>query len=104
MEIENWSMIKYTNEELEGLTKELINIRDTAPSNLKGELVSTITIDGKKVDVNVDELTSVILRHTPIRLNLLNLYTIIHRVKLDQIPLYINTYPEVASWRLKIRK
>jgi hypothetical protein len=36
------------------------------------------------------------------RLRRLN--TVVHHVSLQQIPLYINSAPEIASWRLKIGK
>lgn len=105
MAIEDRKMIKYTDNELKALTDELIDI-DFETTDLRGNLVTHVTMDGNRVAVDVDDLTSVILRKTPksIPINLLKLYTVIHRIDLEQIPLYLNSFPEVVAWRLRIGK
>jgi hypothetical protein len=97
-------MKHYTTEEYNDQLKNLVN--DTAGLTWSTYHHLTITINRVVSSIHKPELTNLIFirdsrtrwaRHKA-------LYKILHCTPLKKIPLYINTIPEIAQWRMRIGK
>lgn len=103
-------MNQYTREELNYLIDSFINFMDPETAGLNGVPVTHITIRGISNLISCDLLVKIVLNDRSLHINtgLVNifkeLYLFIHYVDIDDVPMYMNTMPEVAKWRLQIGK
>lgn len=103
-------MIKYDKKDIDLLFNQFMSNSVTEGKGLKGNegACTYITIQGKKVAISCDTLIKIVFGNPTIRDSIdrevFNIYALIHVIPIEHVPLFLNIIPEVAKWRLEIRK
>lgn len=111
-------MILYDKGERDLLLNKLVTYIDTETGGLNDPHsipYTYVNIYGEKIQIAIDLLVSIVLynqamsseispglSYTGLGRHFRKLFDLIHIVPIRQVPLYINTIPDVAKWRLEI--
>lgn len=100
-------MKHYTSKEFEDLINYLEDNRSDGSWSLHVGL--SLKLNGFEISITKNDLMNVVF--SPKAKNIFTgslmikeIFNFIHVKPLRKIPLYINTYPELASWRMRIGK
>lgn len=104
-------MNEYTSEELNMLIDSIVGLNE---SNVRFSLDKNPTVDviirGKITALSCDLLIKIVLNNPTLyfenQYNIFckEMYAFIYYIPLEEVPLYIQTMPKIAKWRLKIGK
>lgn len=98
----NAAVVSYTE-------AELLNLKNLLTRQLTGYpsyVCVKVTRRDKQIEISEDTFDNILYRRPFINIDeaVIEVVKIVHFTVLDEVPMHINDYPEIAGWRLRLGK